>query len=84
MAIRQDLPPWTNPAAGFDVTYSGAIVVTIDERGEVTDAEIVESIYPLYNQELVRYARRWKYEPALRDGRPVLSQKRVEVQLKPR
>lgn len=84
IAIRQDLPPWTNPASDFQVVYHGAIVVTIDDTGEVTEAEIVESIYPLYNQELLRYARRWKYEPARRDGRPVRSQKRVEVELRPR
>jgi TonB family protein len=84
IALRQDLPPWTNPAAGFEVVYRGAILVNIDEQGDVTGAEIVESIYPHYNQELMRFARRWKYEPAQRDGRPVRSQKRVEVQLMPR
>lgn len=84
LAIRQDLPPWTNPASGFEVVYRGAIVVSIDEQGDVTGAEIVESIYPLYNQELLRFARRWKYEPAQHNGRPVRSQKRVEVQLRPR
>jgi TonB family protein len=84
VAIRQDLPPWTNPAADFSVVYRGAIVVTIDEAGDVTRAEIAESIYPLYNQELMRYARRWKYEPARRGGRPIQSQKRVEVELRPR
>lgn len=84
VAIRQDLPPWTNPAADFSVVYRGAIVVTIDEAGDVANAEIVESIYPFYNQELLRYARRWKYEPARRGGRPIQSQKRVEVELRPR
>lgn len=84
VAIRQDLPPWTNPAADFSVVYRGAIVVTIDEAGDVTNAEIAESIYPFYNQELLRYSRRWKYEPARRGGRPIQSQKRVEVELRPR
>ncbi len=58
--------------------------MTIDEAGDVANAEIVESIYPFYNQELLRYARRWKYEPARRGGRPIQSQKRVEVELRPR
>ncbi len=84
VVVNQDLPPWTDAASGFDVVFQGAIVVDIDEQGSVVGAEIVDSIYPTYNQELLRAARRWRYEPARRDGRPVRSQKRVEVQLIPR
>ncbi len=84
VVIRQDLPVWSAAPVGFDVVYRGAIVVDIDEQGQVAGASLVEPIHPMYNQDLLRAARGWQYEPAMRDGRPVRSQKRVEVELRPR
>jgi hypothetical protein len=84
MAIHQDLPPWTYSMAGPEAVFRGAVDLQIDERGRVTDVEIVESIHPIYNADLVRAARGWVYEPARRGDRAVASRKRVEVVLRPR
>jgi TonB family protein len=86
VVVAQELPPW-NPAAfgsQFQSEFRGAIEVTIDERGAVTAARIVEPVHPAYDLELLEAAHRWRYEPARSGGQPVTSIKRVDVVLRPR
>ena len=58
--------------------------VDIDESGNVTAVEIIQSSHPGYNRVLLETARGWKYSPALRDNRPVKTRKRVDVELRPK
>lgn len=86
VVIEQDLPPW-NPAAfgsQFQSEFRGAVEVTIDERGMVTAARIIEPVHPAYDPELLEASRQWRYEPARRGGQPVISIKRVDIVLRPR
>ena len=84
--VRQIVPPW-NPlwfATEVKREFRGAVEVSIDESGAVAAARIVESITPVYDQQLLEAAAKWRYVPAERDGKPVASTKRVEVILRPR
>lgn len=84
--LQQELPPW-NPAwlrAQFESELRGAVEVVIDETGAVTSARIAEPVHPAYDQQLVAAAARWRYRPATRNGKPVVSTKRVVVVLRPR
>jgi hypothetical protein len=45
---------------------------------------MIEPIHPAYDPELVEAAKAWRYDPARRDGQPVVSIKRVDVVLRPR
>lgn len=81
--VNQDLPPWTL-GLGIANGLSGSVEVRIDERGRVTHAEVVNSVHPSYDQELLRAARDWRYHPATRAGQPVTSHKRVEVVIRSR
>lgn len=86
VVVAQELPPW-NPAAfgsQFQSEFRGAIEVTIDERGMVTAATIVEPVHPAYDLQLLEAARGWHYQPASRGGEPVVSVKRVDIVLRPR
>ena len=86
VAIQQELPQWAPPSFGaqFQSEFRGAVEVTIDDKGEVTDAKIVEAIHPAYDPQLLQAASQWRYQPARRGNRPVASTKRVEVVLRPR
>jgi len=84
VAIEQNLPPWTLGPRGFDEDLHGAVEVRIDETGRVVDASLVGSVHPQYDLELLRAAKRWRYEPARRAGRPVASHQRIEVVLRAR
>jgi TonB family protein len=50
---------------------SGMIDVVIDEAGNVVDATIRQSLNSAFDTLVVRSARRWKYQPAMKDGVPV-------------
>ena len=82
--IRQDLPAWTPPEQMTRREFRGAVRVFISEAGRVTAAELSPSIHPSYDRLLLAAAKTWQYQPALRNGSPVASEKLIEVVLKPR
>jgi TonB family protein len=51
----------------------GTVVIeaTIDEEGNVTNAKVTKSETPLLNQPALDAVQKWKYEPALLNGKPV-------------
>ncbi len=51
----------------------------IDERGNVEDVTVVESVVPVYDTLIQRAAQQWKYRPATFDGVPVKFRKSVAV-----
>jgi TonB family protein len=82
--IKQDLPPWNPTDPMMRREFRGALRVFISEAGRVTGAELAPSIHPVYDRQLLAAAKTWHYEPALRNGLPVASEKLLEVVLKPR
>ncbi len=84
VAIRQDLPPWIYVVGGPEARFRGAVDVWIDVRGRVVGAVIAAPVHPLYDDELLQAARRWRYAPARRGGRAVAARKRVEVEVRAR
>jgi protein TonB len=61
---------------------SGTISIVIDEKGDVADATIVESVHPVYDRLLLAAVRHWKYRPASRSGVPVRYRQNVRIELK--
>jgi TonB family protein len=55
--------------------------VVIDERGEVERVVLRNSRYPIYDQAVLRAARDWRYQPALKDGMPVKFLKTIAITL---
>ena len=82
--IKQDLPAWTPPEQAMRREFRGGVRVFISQEGRVTGAELSPSIHPAYDRLLLAAAKTWQYQPALRNGSPVASEKLIEVVLKPR
>ena len=75
-----------NPGTGFvaQMGFSGAVRVTIDATGKVTGAVMEPSVYPPYDRQILTAARDWIYRPATQNGKPVTSERLVEIVLRPR
>jgi TonB family protein len=73
MTIDQRMPPI--PVALAKITRSagrtGIIDVVIDEAGAVVDVIVRVSVHPALDRLVADTARRWRYEPAMKDGAPV-------------
>jgi TonB family protein len=84
IVVQQRFPQWVPPdAVSRTRDFRGSVRVQISAEGRVTSAEIVKSVHPAYDQQLLRAARGWLYEPARRDGVPIPSEKTVEVAVGP-
>jgi len=77
--IRQALPAWegADASAAHDVT--GRVRVVISADGTVTSATVERPIHPSYDPVLLEAARGWLYEPATVDGKPVESEKVIDI-----
>ncbi len=58
---------------------TGVLDLVIDETGRVVDATIRQSVNEGFDTVILRSARRWKYQPAMKDGVPVRYVKTVAV-----
>lgn len=84
VALNQELPAWMpGNAVSRRGLYNGSVRVRIGIDGRVQAADIVKSVHPTYDSSLLRAARGWRYEPATRNGTPVMSELTVEVNLRP-
>jgi TonB family protein len=83
--VSQSVPAW-QPGTGIvsQLEFTGAVRVTIDATGKVTDAVMEPSVYPPYDRQILTAAREWIYRPATQNGKPVASQRLVEIVLRPR
>jgi TonB family protein len=83
--ISQTVPAW-QPGTGIisQLEFAGAVRVTIDTNGKVTGAVMEPSVYPPYDRQILLAARQWTYRPATQDGKPVASERLVEIVLRPR
>jgi tetratricopeptide (TPR) repeat protein len=83
VAIRQQMPIWVASRTLLPKGSSGKLRLIIDERGNVEDARMVESVHSVYDALLISATRLWKYEPAKLDGRPVRYAKMIQIVLNP-
>jgi protein TonB len=84
VAISQTLPPWLpSDSLSRRGEFSGSVRVNIGVDGRVMSAELVDSVHATYDSSLLRAARNWVYQPAKRNGVPVVSELLVEVNLRP-
>jgi hypothetical protein len=79
--IDQTLPPWVAPAGFARRTFQGLLAVVVGEDGLVASAEMVAPTFPAYDALLLSTAKRWRYEPAGRDGRAVRFRKVIAINL---
>ena len=81
-AISQEMPVWSR--TDLAVPLTGEVHLKIDETGAVTSAVITKATDPRYDAQLLAAARTWRYQPALRDGQPLASEKTITFVLRAR
>ena len=71
VALEKASPSYT--AEAREVRQEGKVVVRaiIDAEGAVEDVEVVEGLPYGLTEEAVAAIRQWRFQPALRDGKPV-------------
>lgn len=82
--IEQQMPAWNVAGTSATVVFDGSLEVLIDEHGLVTSAKMIKWSHPAYDSTLVSAARRWRYSPAVKDGRPVRYRKVIDFTLRGR
>jgi tetratricopeptide (TPR) repeat protein len=83
VTIRQDLPQWPS-RLGAAPTRVGVFEIVIGLSGVVEQAQVKQSIHPLYDALLIDATRNWRYQPAMRDGAATPYLKTLRVELGPR
>ena len=53
--------------------------LTVDERGSVHDVHITRSLDKRLDQNAIDAVKKWKFKPAMKDGKPVAVRISVEV-----
>ena len=73
LTIQQRMPsmPPQLQTIARAVHARGLLDVVIDETGRVADARIRQSLNAAFDSQVVRSARDWRYQPAVKDGLPV-------------
>lgn len=81
--LRQTLPAWTPPWKLIRArTFTGRLQVIVGEDGSVADAEVIETSFAAYDDELLRATRDWRYEPARKGDRPVRYRRVIDFVLR--
>ena len=76
--VRQEMPG-LSPSIKGQSKDRGVIEVVIDELGRVSFAAIRSGVHPSFDSALLTNARDWKYQPAMRAGRPVKYRKMIQI-----
>jgi TonB family protein len=84
VAVRQVLPPWPVDLAPVETLVTGAVRVRISALGKVTSADVIKSVHPRYDRDVLATVHRWEYSPATVNGAPVESESNVEIRIYPR
>ena len=79
-ALSQSLPSISPALANMTRTAgrTGSMDVVIDEKGAVVDVTVRVSLHPAVDRRIADAARRWRYQPATKDGMPVQFVKSIE------
>jgi hypothetical protein len=70
VVLTQVIPPWATKQITTGL-FTGTLEFVVDEKGTVEDATLVEPVWPPYDAALLHATRGWRYQPALKDGKPV-------------
>jgi tetratricopeptide (TPR) repeat protein len=84
VAVVQTLPKWVPPSGNLArATFAGRLEIVINEQGQVEMSSLVTPISVYYDPELLNATKRWRYQPATKDGKPVKFRKSLDIVLRP-
>ena len=84
VVVEQALPPWSFAKNLPELALRGTLEIVIDEKGGVESVTLPEPVWPPYDAELLHVARKWRYEPALKAGKPVRFKRVLVIKIDPR
>jgi hypothetical protein len=84
VVVEQQVPTWRFSSYLPDRSFRGRLEIIIDETGAVEAATIEEPIWPAYDAVLLQAARKWRYQPAMRDGKPVKFRRLLDLNIDPK
>jgi hypothetical protein len=84
IVVDQQIPRWGFSANLPARVFTGTLELVIDESGQVEDVTLLKPVWPPYDPMLIEAARRWRYAPALKNGKPVKFKRVMVINLDPR
>lgn len=76
-------PEYTADAREKKIEGSVLLGVTIDHDGLPQNPQVKKSLYPSLDQSAIDAVRKWRFEPAIKNGQPVSMYITVEVYFRP-
>ena len=84
VAVERTFPRWDPPAfVNVSQSYDGRIGVTVAADGSVKSVRILDSIHATYDPILTAAAKKWRFEPATRNGQAIAYDVEIPVVLTP-
>jgi TonB family protein len=84
VAVERGFPRWDPPAfVNVRQEYDGRIGVMVGADGTVKSVRILDSIHATYDSVLTAAAKKWRFEPATRDGEAIAYEVEIPVVLTP-
>jgi hypothetical protein len=83
VALNQQLPPWNATPQIKTGVFTGTLEVMVNEKGAVENVTLLDPVWPTYDSVLLLAAKAWRYEPAVKDGKPVKFKKVLAISVNP-
>lgn len=79
--VFEKKPSYTAEAKRKRIQGSVEVETVIDKKGKPTEVKILKSLDSEYglDEEAVEAVRAWRFEPATKDGKPVLTKVTIEL-----
>ena len=81
--LTQRIPRWAPKGAQATQEFNGTLRVLVDEYGKVTAATLEARTHPIFDADLLKAVRGWKFSPATKQGKPVRYMKIFNIRLTP-
>jgi hypothetical protein len=84
VVLAQAIPAWSLASKLPLRALVGTLELLINETGAVETAMMAEPVWPPYDSDLLVAAKKWRYEPALKDGKPVKFKRFLVINVDPK
>src|SRR5688572_4447461 len=84
VVVTQAIPAWSLASKLPLRALVGTLELVIDETGAVESAMMADPVWPPYDSDLLVAAKKWRYEPALKDGKPVKFKRFLVINVDPK
>ena len=80
--VYQTEPEFTEHARKKNISGTVVVSLVVDTNGSVRDVKVERALEPSLDQQALAAVRTWKFEPAMKNGQPVMVQLNAEVTFK--